>query len=271
MSEIEARDGVKLYAEVHGDGDPLLLSCGMCTTHKNFHPQIEALTAAGSKLILWDYRGHGLSEAPADPAAYTLDHVLDDLGRVLDWASPDTPAVIGGHSFGGLTALHYALRRPDRVRALLLLDSGPGFKNPKALERWRAQTERTASFLEAKGMRAFVRSKASITAIGIRPELPAAKVAADAIAAQDPQGLAHFARHIAGPAAPVIDQLAEIGVPALVVVGEKDEPYLRAAEVMAARLLHAEQVTIPAAGHLPNIEEAEAFNAALIRFLAKLP
>ena len=164
MSEIEARDGVKIFAEAHGDGSPLLLSCGLCTTHKNFYPQIEPLTAAGSKLVLWDYRGHGLSESPADPDAYTLDHVLDDLGRVLDWAAPDGPAVIGGLSFGGLAALHYALLRPDRVRALLLLDTGPGFKNPKALEGWRAQTERTASFIEQKGPRAFVESRAGITA-----------------------------------------------------------------------------------------------------------
>ena len=49
MPEIEARDGVKLYAETHGDGMPVLLSCGMCTTHKNFYPQIEALTAAGEQ------------------------------------------------------------------------------------------------------------------------------------------------------------------------------------------------------------------------------
>jgi len=271
VPEIEARDGVKLYVEAHGDGYPVLLSCGMCTTHKNFHPQIEALTGAGSKLVLWDYRGHGLSQSPADPEAYTLDLVLDDLDRVLEWASPDAPAVIGGLSFGGLAALHYALRRPERVRALLLLDSGPGFKNPKALEGWMAQTERTAAFLEKAGPRAFIDGKAGVTAVGLKPDLPAAKVAADAIAAQNPQGLAHFARRIAGPAAPVIDQLAEIEAPALVLVGEKDKAYLRAAEVMAARLPNAEHVTIPAAGHIVNIEEAAACNAAVIRFLSKLP
>ena len=270
MPEIEARDGVKLYAETHGDGMPVLLSCGMCTTHKNFYPQIEAFTAAGAKLVLWDYRGHGLSEVPTDPDAYTLDHVLDDLDRVLDWAAPEGPVVVGGLSFGGLAALHYALRRPERVRALLLLDSGPGFKNPQALEGWKAQTERTASFLENKGPRAFVESRASVTTVGLSPELPAAVVAGDAIAAQDPEGLALFARRIAGPAAPVIDQLAEIEAPALVLVGEKDKPYLRAAEVMAARLPNAEHVTIPGAGHIVNIEETEAFNAAVIGFLEKL-
>jgi pimeloyl-ACP methyl ester carboxylesterase len=115
-----------------------------------------------------------------------------------------------------------------------------------------------------------VASRAPATAIGLRPALPAARAAAAAIAAQDPRGLARFARRVAGPAAPVIDDLGRIGHPALVIVGEKDAPYLRAAEVLAARLPRAERVTIPRAGHMVNIEEAEAFNAVLIPFLQKL-
>ena len=271
MSEVLASDGVKLYAEVHGEGTPVLLSCGMCTTHVNFQPQVSALTAAGSKLILWDFRGHGLSEAPADPGAYSLAQVVDDLERVLDWAAPDGPVVVGGLSFGGLAALHFALLRPERVRALLLIDSGPGFKNPKALQGWMKQVERTASFIESRGLRAFLDGKASITAVGLRPELPAAVAAANAIAAQDPSGLASFARRVAGPAEPVIDRLGEISAPALVVVGEKDEPYLRAAEVMTARLPNAQHAVIPGAGHIANIEETDAFNAVVIDFLKKLP
>ena len=158
--------------------------------------------------MLWDYRGHGRSQAPRDPAAYSMQQVVDDLGRVLDWGAGGTPAVLGGLSFGGLASLHFALREPARVRALLLIDTGPGFKNPEAQARWEAQVERTAGFLEARGCQAFVESKAAATAIGLRPELPAAQAAARAIAAQDPAGLALFARRVAAVAPPVIDQLA---------------------------------------------------------------
>ena len=69
----------------------------------------------------------------------------------------------------------------------------------------------------------------------------------------------------------LIDALPRIEVPALVVVGAEDEAYLRAGEVMAARLPNAKHVVIPGAGHVVNIEEAEALNAALIDFLATLP
>ena len=102
------------------------------------------------------------------------------------------------------------------------------------------------------------------------PELPAAQSAASAIIAQDPGGLTRFARRIAAPAPPVIDELAGIDVPALVVVGEKDDAYLRAAEVMTARLPRAERVTIPEAGHIVNIEATERFNAAAAAFVRRL-
>ena len=105
--------------------------------------------------------------AQSEPRYLAADHRLaahlrevgDDLGRVLDWAAPGEPAVLGGLSFGGLASLHTALSEPSRARALLLVDSGPGFKNPQALEGWKAQTERTASFLENKGPRAFVEKR----------------------------------------------------------------------------------------------------------------
>jgi pimeloyl-ACP methyl ester carboxylesterase len=71
-------------------------------------------------------------------------------------------------------------------------------------------------------------------------------------------------------APPVIDELPRLDLPALVLVGERDEPYLRAAEVMAARLPRARKVMLPRAGHVSNLEETEAFNAAVLAFLAEL-
>lgn len=268
---VEASDGVALYAEAHGEGTPVLLSCAFATTHENFRPQVEAFTAAGLRIVLWDYRGHGRSGVPQDPAAYSIERVVDDMGRVLDWAAPGERAVVGGLSFGGLASLHFALAHPQRVLGLLLLDSGPGFKNPKAQSGWEAQVGRTAAFVERSGMRAFVEGKAQAAAIGRQPELPAARAAAEAIAAQDPTGIAHFGRRVSGPAPGVIDRLAEIRIPALVLVGEHDDPYLKAAEVMTAKLPDATHRVLAGAGHIGNIEEADAFNELVIGFVRSLP
>ena len=273
MASLQASDGVALYAEAHGTGLPVLFSCPLNTTCENWRPQVDPLVAQGFRVVLWDFRGHGRSDAPDDPAAYSMEQVVDDLGRVLDWAAPAAPAapaVLGGLSFGGLASLHFALRVPARVRGLLLIDSGPGFKNPEAQQRWEAGVEKTASFLERKGMQAFVESRAAATTFGGCPELPAAQAARRAIAAQQPHGLAHFGRRVAALAPPVIDELASIRIPALVIVGEHDAAYQRAAQVMQARLPLAESVTIPGAGHIVNIEAAEAFNAAVLRFLERL-
>jgi len=269
MPFVEAADGVSLYVEAHGEGRPLLFSCALNTTHENWRPQVEPLVAAGCRVLLWDYRGHGRSDAPDDPAAYSMERVVDDLGRVLDWGAPGAAAVLAGLSFGGLASLHFALRHPERVRALVLVDSGPGFKKPEAQARWQTAIERTASFLERRGVEAFAQ-RATEDTVGRRPELPAARAAQAAIAAQRAHGLAHFGRRVAGPAAPVLDELAGIRIPALVMVGEQDAAYRRAAEVMAARLPLARSVVIPGAGHIVNIEAPEAFDAALLGFLEQL-
>lgn len=269
MARVEAGDGISLYAEAHGDGPPIVFSCPLNTTRENWRPQVEPLRAAGFRVVLWDYRGHGRSDAPDDAGAYSMERVVDDLGRVLDWAAPGERAVLAGLSFGGLASLHFTLRHPERVRALVLIDSGPGFKKPEAQARWQASCERTAAFIEAKGVAEFAARAAELT-VGRDPELPAARNARAAIAEQSAAGLAHFGRRIAGPAPPVIDRLAEIAVPALVIVGEHDEAYLRAAEVMAARLPAAESVTLAGAGHVVNLEATDAFNAAVLRFLERV-
>lgn len=270
MAKLRASDGIELCVEAHGDGPVILFSCGFSTTRENFRPQVAPLVEAGHRVVLWDYRGHGGSGAPEDPNAYSFDQVIDDLGRVLDAHSPGVSAVLAGFSFGGALSLHFTLRRPDRVRALLLLDTGPGFKNPEAQERWFAQVERTAQNVEQKGLASFVTSRAAATAIGRRPELPDAQRAAAAIAAMRPHGVANFGRRVAGPVPACIDELAEIAVPALVLVGAEDEAYLRAADVMAARLPNAQKVVIPNAGHVTTLEEPTAVNAALLTFLRQL-
>lgn len=279
MKKIRSVDGLELAVEAHGSGPPVLFSCGYCTTRENFRPQVEPLVAAGYRVLLWDYRGHGESDAPDDPDAYRFDLVLDDMARVLAWgAQPPGEGseqavlpVLAGFSFGGLASLHFALRHPGQVRALVLIDTGPGFKNPEAQARWMSQTERTAQILEERGFEGFLRSRGADTAVGRDRERPASRAAAEAIARQSVHGVAWFGRRISGLAPGCIDRLSELDLPALVVVGEQDEAFRAAAEVMTRRLPRAEQVVIPGAGHVVTLEAPDACNAALLRFLGSLP
>lgn len=274
MPEVEAADGIELYVEQHGTRKPggytILFSCPYSTTHANWLGQVEPMLGAGHGVLLWDFRGHGRSGIPASQAGYSLDHVIDDMTRVLDWGAPDEAVVLAGLSFGGLASLHFAHRHPTRVAALVLANSGPGFKNPEAAADWKARSERTADFIETRGFEAFVTGKAAPTCIGRRPELPAAIAAAEAIKAQDPAGVANFGRYVAGLAPSIIDELAEIEIPALVAVGGEDRAYQRAAEVMASKLPRARCEVVEGAGHIVNIEAADAFNALVLDFLGGL-
>jgi pimeloyl-ACP methyl ester carboxylesterase len=270
MARVETSDGFELHAEVHGEGVPLLFSCAYSTTHENWRAQVEPLVAAGARVILWDYLGHGKSDAPHDPSVYTMDRVVDDMGRVLAWGAKGEPAILCGLSFGGLTSLHFAASHLDQVRGLVLIAAGPGFKNPDAAAKWEARTNRTADYIERDGFRAFVDGKAGPTCIGRFPELPAAKAAADAMAAQDPVSVGLFARKVAALAPSVIDELKDIDRPALVVVGEEDPAFHQAADVMAAKLPNATKRIVPAGGHILNIETAEAFNATVAEFVGSL-
>ncbi len=274
MTLLTTDDGVSIYYEHHVPEGPMgptvVFSCAYCTTHENWRGQVDPLVAAGHPVVLWDLRGHGDSESPEGPDSYSIERVVADLLAVADATTPGAPFVAAGLSFGGLASLHFAVRHPDRVAALALVDSGPGFKNPEAAAGWAAQVERTASFLETRGFDAFVAGRAGTTCIGSKPELPAARAAGQAIRAQSVAGVARFGREVSGPAPPVIDELATLDIPALVIVGENDKPFLRAAEVMAAKLPQSHHVILPGAGHIVNIEEAEIFNRELIDFLAKL-
>lgn len=270
IARVETSDGFELYAEAHGEGVPLLFSCAYSTTHENWRPQVAPLVAAGARVILWDYLGHGKSDRPHDPSVYSMDRVVDDLGRVLAWGAQGEPAILCGLSFGGLSSLHFAARHLDAVRALVLIASGPGFKNPEAAANWEARTNRTADYIERDGFEAFVAGKAGPTCIGRAPELSAAKAAAASIIAQDTTSVALFARNVAALAPSVIDELASIDRPALVVVGEEDPGFHQAAEVMAAKLPNATKCVVSEGGHILNIETADRFNAIVAEFLKSL-
>ncbi len=274
MAHLETTDGVSLYYEHHEpEGSAkatIVFSCAYCTTHENWRTQVEPIVAAGYGVVLWDLRGHGLSEAPEGDASYSIELVVSDLLAVAEATTPDKPFVAAGLSFGGLASLHFAVRHLDRVAGLALIDSGPGFKNKEAAEGWASQVERTASFLEKRGFEDFVNGRAGTTCVGLKPEQPAAQAAARAIIAQGVPGVARFGREVSGPAPSVIDALADLAVPAIVIVGEHDKAFLRAGQVMAAKLPQAEHVVIPDAGHIVNLDQTERFNQEIIRFLNSL-
>src|SRR3984885_3303659 len=99
------RDGVRIYYEVHGSGPVLLLTHGYSSTSAMWQGQIEALSKH-HKLILWDMRGHGRSNYPDDPAAYSEALTVADMAALLDEVEAER-AIVGGLSLGGYMSLAF--------------------------------------------------------------------------------------------------------------------------------------------------------------------
>lgn len=244
------RDGVKLYYEVHGKGPAMLLTHGYSSSSHMWAGQVAAL-APHFTLIIWDMRGHGRSDYPDDQSAYSEAATVADMAALLD-AVGARDAVIGGLSLGGYMSLAFRLAHPDRTRALLIIDTGPGFKSDEARAGWNATTHKIAERFETEGL------------ARLRNGSPESRFAPH----RDAEGLALAARGmLAQRDARVIASLPDIKVPALVIVGENDTPYLNAANYMAAKIPDAKKVVIPNAGHAANIDQPEAFNEAVSAFL----
>jgi pimeloyl-ACP methyl ester carboxylesterase len=244
-----ARPGGSISYQVTGTGyPPLLLTHGYGASGAMFSHN---LAAAGARnlVVTWDIRGHGSSESPADTGWYSADAALGDMAALLAELGLDR-GVLGGHSLGGYLSLDFALRHPEQVAGLVLIGTGPGFRNDAARDDWNRRAHKTAARLEERGLAALGAGSEVLGQHG------------------DAGGLARAARHtLTQRDAHVIDGLPSIQVPTLVIVGAEDAPFQAAAEYMTAKLPRARKVVIPAAGHAPNVDQPEQFNAELRAFL----
>ncbi len=230
----------------------LLLSHGFGASSAMFAPNVPTF-AAHRDVITWDLRGHGASESPADPQCYSAACALDDMQALLDTLGV-TRAVLGGHSLGGYLSLAFALAHPDRVAGLILIGTGPGFRNDDARDAWNRRARATADRLSEKG----------VAALGDSSELHREAHA-------DVQGLVLAAKGtLTQWDAHVIDGLPALRVPVLVIVGENDSNFLAAADYMAGKIPAARKVVIPDAGHAPNVDQPARVNAEATAFLAGL-
>ncbi len=249
-----SRAGVGIHYETHGAGPVILLTHGFSATAEMWRGQIAAL-AKNHTLVLWDMRGHGRSEYPADQAEYSEEKTVEDMAALLDAAGAGQ-AIVGGLSLGGYMSLAFHATHPERVKALLIIDTGPGYRQDEARESWNRNALKTAERYETDGLGLLSGGSAERRAARHR----------------DATGLARAARGmLTQKNARVIESLPGVKVPSIVIVGEKDTPFVAASDYMAAKIPGARKAVIPNAGHAANIDNPEAFNAAVEAFLAEIP
>jgi pimeloyl-ACP methyl ester carboxylesterase len=146
---------VALAVEESGDGPPIVLAHGLTATRRYVVHGSKLLQRSGHRVICYDARGHGESEPAPDPRAYEYDDLVADLERVLDERDVRWTVLVGA-SMGAATALAFALRSPERVRALVQVTPAHlGLpRDASGGDRW----DELANALERDGVEGFMRA-----------------------------------------------------------------------------------------------------------------
>jgi pimeloyl-ACP methyl ester carboxylesterase len=243
---------VRIHSEVTGSGPAVLLTHGFASSSHMFATTVPAV-ATDHTVIVWDMPGHGKSEAPDDPSQYSVTSFVDSMVGLVDDAGAER-AVFLGHSLGGYLSLELVLAHPERARGLVLVDTGPGYRNGAARDGWNKMATNYARDLEAKGLAG----------------LPGGDELSSSVHSSA-SGLALAGRNVLTQKdSHVIDGLPSIEVPTLVVVGDLDEPFLKGSHYMASKIPHATIAVIQGSGHAPPVSHSDEFNTVLRTFLERL-
>ena len=255
--------GLRVRCEVEGESGPwVVFSNSLGTTLEMWDAQAAALRGR-FRTLRYDTRGHGGTDAPAGP--YFFDALADDLLALMD-AQGIERAVLVGLSMGGMLAQVAALKAPHRFDGLVLCDTTSRY-GPEVAAFWAgrvhtALTQGLASIAETTPARWF-----TTAFVDQHPDVVAHYQAM--LRSTPPQGYAGCCAAI--PAIDVTERLSTLRIPARVIVGEQDGSTTpEHARRIVAALPGADLIVLPDAAHLSNVEQPEAFNAALLEFLNRL-
>jgi 2-succinyl-6-hydroxy-2,4-cyclohexadiene-1-carboxylate synthase len=171
--------------------------------------------------------------------------------------------VLAGYSMGGRLALALALRRPQRLRRLVLVSASPGLADAGERAARRAADAALADRIDAIGAEAFAREWAAQPLFADQPEAVAALAHEDRLGRSAADHAAQLRGLGTGAMPPLWERLGELAMPVTLVVGERDAKFRAIAGRMYERLPHAVVVVVPGAGHAAHLEVPEAVAAAI--------
>jgi pimeloyl-ACP methyl ester carboxylesterase len=222
---------MRVHVERRGQGRPIVFLHGMGVSSESFAAQMSALEDRFT-VVAWDLLGHGKSPVPADPELYSRDGALEDLDEIL--ATLDEKPILVGHSLGGYLALAHAATRPGAARGLVVMATGPGFRDAEKREGWNERSRRNAH------------------RFGVEPQVAGLNLQHDSL---------------------VMDRLAEIDVPTLALAGSADAPaYSGSAKYLERKMPNARFIEIEGGEHLMH-EDSHASEIAKViaDFALELP
>ncbi len=272
MPHATTDDGVRLYYEETGAGQPLVFVHEFAGDWRSWEPQLRHF-GARYRAIAYNARGYPPSDVPEAVAAYSQDRAADDIRAVLDHLGIDRAHVVG-LSMGGFASLHFGLRHPSRALSLVVAGCGYGAE-PGTREKFRAEAEAVVAFIRDQGMAAFAdRYAQGPTRVQFEN--------------RDPRGFAEFRRMLAEHSAvgsantqlgvqrerpslfDLVDRMKSLTVPTLVLTGDEDWPCLAPGLLMKQSIPSAALAVMPNCGHAINLEAPDEFNRIVGDFLAQV-
>jgi pimeloyl-ACP methyl ester carboxylesterase len=222
---------MRLHTLRAGTGEPpIVFIHGMGTSASTWARCMDHL-AARHTVVAVDLLGHGGSPVPDDPAEYTRDRALVDLDEVI--AELPSGPILVGHSLGGYLALAHAATRPGVAAGIVVLNTGPGFRDPDKREAWNERSRRNAH------------------RFGVPVQAATLNLQEDSV---------------------VMDRLAEIATPTLVLAGSLDRPeYTSSGQYLERKMPSARLVVVDGGEHSMHEQtHAAAVAAEIESFVASL-
>ena len=260
-------NGARLYYELADSGMPFVMIHAGIADCRMWDKEFETFSQS-HQALRFDMRGYGKST----PVAGEFN-IQDNLEALLAKLDIPRPIILMGCSMGGGLSIDFALSHPDRVARLILVGGDPAGLELEA--EWpdelfaqseaafeAGDVERVAELDMQIWFDGMGRSYRDVDAHARRKALAMAKLVTE----HELKGIGTHVRKT--EARPAAERLNELSMPALIVIGENDLPYLKlAADYMTEKLPAATKLLIPAAGHLPNLEHPELFRTAVLDFL----
>jgi pimeloyl-ACP methyl ester carboxylesterase len=260
-------DGVNLYYQVAGRGFPLVLSHEFAGDITSWEPQVNFFSRR-YQVITYCARGYPLSDVPEDPAAYSQEQSVEDLCALLDHLGIEQ-AYIGGLSMGGSVTVSFGIAHPEKCGALIVASAGSGTTDREnLLASWQELSE----LMLAEGMEKFAEEYARGPARVqfLRKDPVGWEKFRAGLAAHSAQGSAYTFRGVQMKRPTIYqleEQLGQIDIPTLVLIGDEDEPCIEPSVFMKRHIPRSGLAVFPQAGHTINLEEPDLFNRTILDFL----
>jgi pimeloyl-ACP methyl ester carboxylesterase len=265
-------DGVRLYFEETGSGQPVILVHEFAGDLRSWEPQMRHF-GKRYRTIAYNARGFPPSDVPEQVTSYSQARAADDILAIVDHIGAKKAHIIG-LSMGGFATLHFGLRHPQRALSLCIGGCGYGAELEQR-DTFRAEADVIANMIRSEGMPAFAKRYAyGPTRVQYENKDPRGHAEFEAMLAEhSATGSANTQQGVQKERPSLytlVEEMKRIDVPTLIITGDEDWPCLKPGILMKQSIPSSALVVMPNAGHAINIEEPDEYNRLVGDFLAQV-